>query len=579
MFNTFLKSFFLVGRYKKYIPLMIFFFVFTSTLDLIGLGLIGSYISVFLDLSDKTENKFSELFFLFPDVEPILLLGIAIIFLFFIKLLLGIISNFLIIRFSTRQMNDLRLKLLYIYQEQDYLLHKEKKTSDYIYNIVNLTAEFSNVVQSSLRIFSETILLVLVLFFLALQDLNTLIILLVIILMIIFLYDFFFKKKLKTFGMEINTNNNLAINAIIEAMNGLKQIEILNKKSFFFNKTKIFLIKMLKAKEKSTIIQLSPRYIMEFVLVLFIILMSFVAYFKNSENLNMIPNLGIFAFAAIRLLPSSSVILSSISSLRNYIHSVDMLYNDVFKYERNDKINNLQNNYPEENNHQRFEEQFENIILKKINFSYKKNSQKIFENLDLEINRGEMIGIEGPSGSGKSTLLDIILGFAKPNDGILLINNKYNYEKKQRFIIDKSYYLPQHPFLINGTIKENIMLGVNEDNNAISNIKKAIEKSCLEDLINDLEKGLNTNIGESGSKLSDGQRQRIGIARSIFYDREILVLDECTNALDNETENKILKYFCSLKKIKTIIFVSHKNSNLNLCDKVFRIENNKIIKI
>lgn len=579
MFNTFVKSFFLVGRYRKYIPLIIFLFILISFLDIIGLGLIGSYIAVFLDLNEITQNKFSKLFFLLPNVKPIFLLGLAIIFLFFIKTFLGIISNFLIIRFSTSQMNDLRLKLLNIYQRQDYLLHKEKKTSDYIYNIVNLTAEFSNVVQSFLRIFSETILLVLVLFFLAFQDLNTLIVLLLIIVTIIFFYDFFFKKKLENFGIEINKNNNLAINAIIEAMNGLKQIEILNKKFFFFNKTKSFLIKMYKAKEKATIIQLSPRYMMEFVLVLFVVLMSFIAYFNNSENFNLIPNLVVFAFAAIRLLPSSSVMLSSVASLRNYIHSVDILYNDLIQYEQNNKTNNFHQNYPKEKNDLIFGEQFENIILKKVSFSYKKNNQKIFENLNFEINRGDMIGIEGSSGSGKSTLLDLILGFTKPNDGIILLNNKYNFEKREKFIKDKSHYLPQHPFLINGTVKENILLGINEDKNTLSNIKNAIEKACLSDLINNLENGLNTNIGESGSKLSDGQRQRIGIARSIFYDRDILVLDECTNALDNETENKILQYFSSLKKNKTIIFVSHKSLNLSLCDKVYRIENNKIVRI
>ena len=156
MLKNILKSYQLVGAYKKYLFVIFLFFLLVSTLDLIGLSLIGSYITVFeIDLDSNLTIRIKDLTtsFFITESKPVIVIGVLIIFMFLIKLLLGLLVNFSIVRFSVRQMSDLRLKLLSGYQNQKYLKHKEKKTSDYIYNIVNLTAEFSVVVQSILKIF------------------------------------------------------------------------------------------------------------------------------------------------------------------------------------------------------------------------------------------------------------------------------------------------------------------------------------------------------------------------------------------------------------------------------------------
>ena len=169
------------------------------------------------------------------------------------------------------------------------------------------------------------ILIFFIIAFLSTKDFLTLSILVLLVGIIFVVYDKIFKSKLNKYGKEINISSNSAINSIIETMNGLKQIRVLKKEKFFFEKVKNLLKIMIKAKEKSTIIQLSPRYLMEFVLVFFVVLVSFVALIKNYGNLSILPNLGIFAFAAIRLLPSSNVILSSMSIIRTYSHAIDNL--------------------------------------------------------------------------------------------------------------------------------------------------------------------------------------------------------------------------------------------------------------
>lgn len=541
-----------------------------SSLDLIGLSLIGTYITVFLDLDSNITQKIKDISDnFFPETNPVIVIGVLIILMFLVKLFLGLFVNFSIVRFSVRQMNDLRLKLLSGYQNQQYLEHKEKKTSDYIYNIVNLTAEFSIVVQSILKIFSEIILIFFILAFLSTKDFLTLSIFVIIISIIFLIYDKIFKSKLKQYGKEINTSSNSAINSIIETMSGLKQIRVLKKEKFFFNKVKNLLSKMMKAKEKSTIIQLSPRYLMEFVLVFFIVIVSFVALIKNYGNLSILPNLGIFAFAAIRLLPSTNVILSSLSIIRTYSHAIDILSNDFNEIEKNNKI------ISSETKIKKIETIFKKIEFQNVSFNYNSSKDNIFEKINFKIKSGEAIGIIGPSGSGKSTLADLILGFAKPTGGKILINDLIDLDSNNEYMRNRSAYLPQQIFLINSSIRENIALG--EDKIDYEKIAESTKKSQLTNFVDSLENKFETVIGESGALVSGGQRQRIGLARSFYFDREILIFDEVTSALDDKTEEKVMNYLKGLKRDKTIIFITHKEKLLDFCDRVYEI-NSKNIK-
>ena len=570
MFKNILKSYQLVGNYKKYLFIIFLFFLLVSSLDLIGLSLIGTYITVFLDLDSNITQKIKDISDnFFPETNPVIVIGVLIILMFLVKLFLGLFVNFSIVRFSVRQMNDLRLKLLSGYQNQQYLEHKEKKTSDYIYNIVNLTAEFSIVVQSILKIFSEIILIFFILAFLSTKDFLTLSIFVIIISIIFLIYDKIFKSKLKQYGKEINTSSNSAINSIIETMSGLKQIRVLKKEKFFFNKVKNLLSKMMKAKEKSTIIQLSPRYLMEFVLVFFIVIVSFVALIKNYGNLSILPNLGIFAFAAIRLLPSTNVILSSLSIIRTYSHAIDILSNDFNEIEKNNKIISSKTEI------KKIETIFKKIEFQNVSFNYNSSKDNIFEKINFKIKSGEAIGIIGPSGSGKSTLADLILGFTKPTGGKILINDLIDLDSNNEYMRNRSAYLPQQIFLINSSIRENIALG--EDKIDYEKIAESTKKSQLTNFVDSLENKFETVIGESGALVSGGQRQRIGLARSFYFDREILIFDEVTSALDDKTEEKVMNYLKGLKRDKTIIFITHKEKLLDFCDRVYEI-NSKNIK-
>ncbi len=212
--------------------------------------------------------------------------------------------------------------------------------------------------------------------------------------------------------------------------------------------------------------------------------------------------------------------------------------------------------------------------LQNIYFSYKKR-KTLFNNLNLNIKKGDIIGIKGSSGSGKTTLVNIILGIVNYHKGKIIINKKFKVEETN---FDRlTSYTPQDLFLINGSIEENIALGVEKNNIDKVKMNLALKKSGLSNFVNRLPKKRKTKVNSNILNISGGQAQRIAIARNFYYEKKINIFDEFTSALDEENENKILKYLKSSKN--TIIIISHKSSSLKYCNKIYSIVNGKLKRI
>ena len=203
---------------------------------------------------------------------------------------------------------------------------------------------------------------------------------------------------------------------------------------------------------------------------------------------------------------------------------------------------------------------------------------KIIKECNIEIKKGEKIGLVGPSGSGKSTLINLILGLIKPSSGEISVDN-INIQKNLNSWHNQIGYIPQEIYLLDDTITKNITLGLNEDLVDKEKVKNALHAAEIFQFVNSLPDGLETMVGDRGVKLSGGQRQRIGIARALYRNPSIIILDEATNALDNETENKFIKNIFNLGKDKSLLISTHKLSTLKNCDKIYNINNGKIEEI
>ena len=214
--------------------------------------------------------------------------------------------------------------------------------------------------------------------------------------------------------------------------------------------------------------------------------------------------------------------------------------------------------------------------MKDINFKYPESKEYLFQNLNLKINKNSIVGIQGESGSGKSTLIDLILGFLEPSSGKIYVD-QLNVGKNIEIWQKNLSFVPQKPFILDDTIKNNIIFGDKNINQDL--LENSVKNSGCQNFVNNLDEKLNFRVGERGNKLSGGQIQRIAIARALYNNTQILIFDEFTSALDNETEVEILEQINRLKMNKTIIISSHKISTLKICDEVFSIKNKKIIKV
>ena len=321
---------------------------------------------------------------------------------------------------------------------------------------------------------------------------------------------------------------------------------------------------------ENNFLSMFPRYTMEGIGITFIALLSAIFTLIRSDNGNLIPYLGALTLAAQRLVPTMQQIYSGLANLRGYSSAIESVI----------KICDLTMPLEYINKTRNYLSFKKNISLKNVSYYFDDNNEKfILNNINLEIKKGEKIGIIGKTGSGKSTLINLISGFLKPTKGKIFIDNKNLYSYKDNNLIRSWYelisYVPQQIYLKDGTIWENISLCEKKDIDH-KRMLWAAEQSLLNDFISKKEKGFETLVGEKGIKLSGGQCQRIGIARALYKKSQIILLDEATSALDLKTEKLLINNLMKLNNNFTIIFIAHRLSTLSNCSKIIEINEGKI---
>lgn len=361
---------------------------------------------------------------------------------------------------------------------------------------------------------------------------------------------------------------------IEESVMGIKEIKIANKENYFIVEYGKCGQGYVNAVQKYNIFNSTPRLLIETVCMTGLILYLIIMILLGEDLTNMVGQLGVFAIAAMRLLPSANRInnyLTQISyfepffmgvsdNLQNEINDESMVY-DMEAYRRKKEIDKL----PVK----------EKIVLDDIVYKYPNTDTLIFDHAHMEIPVGTSVGIVGTSGAGKTTIVDIMLGLLDIQQGHILADGvevRNHYEGWLKNI----GYIPQTIFMIDSTIRKNVAFGYEDEDIEDEKVWEALKKARLDEFVRGLPEGLDTGIGERGIRLSGGQRQRIGIARALFEDPEVLVLDEATSALDNETEAAIMESINSLHGHKTLVIIAHRLQTIEKCDMVYRVEHGEI---
>ena len=466
---------------------------------------------------------------------------------------------------QTKILADTRVSLqnqLYdTYLNKPYSFHLNNNSSKLIRNINEIDLVV-HVLKSSILLVTETVVFLGVsAFIIFYEPMGSLI---VILFLGTFGYLFYYniQRKVKKWGRTRQVHAGLSLKYLQEGFKSIKDIKILQRSNELINvfttnnklvNTSVF---------KNTFLDSLPKLWLEWLVVLSFILLILLMLFQGQELLYIIPLLGLFAAAAFRLMPSLTRIMNSIQVILYNRAAVDSVFKEFAQESFQNNINKISTKKILLN---------KEIALKNVNFKYSDSGPLILRDINLNIKSGSVIGLIGESGIGKTTLINIILGLMQPTNGNIYVDGINIFENIKSWQ-SQIGYVPQNIYLSDDTIKKNIAFALPEEEIDTIAVNKAVMNAKLDSLVNNLSNGLDTKIGEFGDRISGGQRQRIAIARALYTDPKVFILDECTNSLDSKTEKQIIDEVNSLKGKKTIIMIAHRLSTLENCDRIYRVD-------
>tara|TARA_B100000989_G_scaffold77723_1_gene55210 strand:- start:2031 stop:3746 length:1716 start_codon:yes stop_codon:yes gene_type:complete len=565
------KLFDIIPKGQKKNTIIFFIMLITSMiLEALSLGLIFPVIMIFLSENYSYENflVLENLSKNYSDNQILIWLVISIVFLYFLKNIFLFFLHVWKHSFANNMSFLIQKKLFSRYLFEPYLNIIKENSALKIRNLQMEASKFSKCLGAYMITIIEVMISISLIFILFFFDprLSSLIILIPLIMII----GFYLFAKLKTvnWSKEKIFHNGKAIKVLMECLSAMKEIKIFKKENIFLEKYTYHEKRNLRLITFFNIFNDSPKILIELVSIVAICAGIYFMIISGYQKGEIIASLGLVTGAAFRIIPSTTRIINSLNAIKINSPSIDLLHAEL-----NDKnsIKNISSENLIKNN-----EFKKNIFFKNVSFGYV-GKQKLFSKLSFELNKKDKIFLFGESGSGKSTFIGLLIGLIKPIEGKVEIDGQNIYEKFDN--LDKIFaYISQENFLLDDTISYNITLS---DKNKVDIQKfiKALKVSNLYNFVSDLPDKENTVIGENAAFISGGQRQRLAIARAIYYDAEILILDEATSEIDSDTEKKILANVFREYEDRTLIIISHNKSNVKNCKKYFKIENQGIIEI
>jgi ATP-binding cassette, subfamily B, bacterial PglK len=369
------------------------------------------------------------------------------------------------------------------------------------------------------------------------------------------------RKQLLINGILVAHESTIVIKSLQEGLGGIRDVLINGSQSIYCQIYRNADLPLRRAQGSSVFIAGSPRYAVEALGMVLIAALSYSLSKQTDGIVKAIPVLGAMALGAQRLLPvlqqaygAWSVILGSQAALQDTIELLEQPLPDYADQPAPDPL-------PFKHN----------ISLKQLYFRYSPETPYVMKQVNLTITKGSRIGFIGPTGSGKSTLLDIVMGLLQHNDGKLEIDGQAVTPSNIRAWQCHISHVPQTIFLADSTIEENISFGVPKDQIDHERVRQTAQQAQIADIIESWPKQYQTFVGEGGIRLSGGQRQRIGIARSLYKQADVIIFDEATSSLDNETEQSVMQAIEGLSKDLTLLIVAHRLTTLKNCTQIVEL--------
>jgi len=575
--RTFKKLIFLLSpTERKYAALLLVMNLIMASFEMIGVASIMPFMAVLTNPTLVETNiilnsifKVSNIFGVTDNNEFLLFLGILVFVLLITSLTFKATTTYFQLKFVQMREYSIGKRLVEGYLNQPYSWFLGRHSADLGKSILSeVGIIINNGMQPFMLFISNTMIAILLIALLILVDPK---LTLIVSFTIGIAYGLIFKlirKFLNHVGKLRMINNQLRFTAVSEAFGAAKEVKVGGLEEIFIKRFSDPAQIFARSQASSSAIAQMPRFALEAIAFGGIILLILFLMAKTGSIDSVLPIISLYAFAGYRLLPAIQQIYSAFTQLSFVRPMVESMYNDIKsfeKYNKNQDRNNLLFNKA--------------ITLKNVSYEYPNASRTSLKDVNLNIPVGTTVGIVGTTGSGKTTTADIILGLLESQKGFLEIDGQVITRKNVRSWQRNIGYVPQHIYLTDDTIEANIAFGVDPKSINQHNIEKVSKIANLHQfVIDELPKKYQTTIGERGVRLSGGQRQRIGIARALYHNPKLLILDEATNALDNITEKTVMKKINNIKENLTIIMIAHRLSTVMQCDNIFLLEKGKLVK-
>jgi ATP-binding cassette subfamily C protein len=577
--NSFLKKLYEIFTPRERMQSALIFIasLVTAFAQAFGVASIFPFINVVMNPDIVQQNKWLALIYNklhFSDINSfIFFLGLSVFLIVIASSIISAITTWGKTRFTLGKNHSLSRRLLTVYLSQPYEFFLQKNSSELGKNVLSEINQLTSQLLISLfDIIINGLMVVVILGMLFMVDVT------VTIGAIIFLggsygiINYFVKNKLRKTGQERLNANKGRFRMANEALSSIKTTKIMGIESFFLNNYSNFSWKFARLNVFAHVIGEVPRYLLEAVafggIIFFVIFM----IARGERVIDFVPLLSLYAFAAYRTLPALNRLFGAMTRVYYNTAIVDKIYEDMIGIEPQKKPTLKTGTAKGELSFNK------SIKLQNIKFSYQDSSIPVINGINLSIPKNNMIGFVGPTGCGKTTLVDIILGLLTPQKGEIIVDNLEINDTNLIAWQRKIGYVPQEIYLSDDSVKKNIAFGLEEKDISIKQVQQAARIAALDNFVeNELPKKYNTIIGERGVRLSGGQRQRIGLARALYRNPEVLVLDEATSSLDGITEEIVLKAIQSAAKSRTVIMIAHRLNTLKDCTWIYILEKGQIV--
>ena len=575
--KSFLKIFtILTAVQKRYCVFLALCMLIGGAFEAVGIGAILPLISI-MGQPDWLERhveiaQFVSNMGVTNHVQFIILCSIGLIILYLIKNAYLAWQLRIQINFAMQKQILYASELFKSYLAKTYIFHVNHNTAILMRNVSSgALIAFTNILIPTLQLLTEVVTGFVIWVMLIAVDPFTAVVVAGLLALVLYVLVKTFRRKIAEQGQIQNQYSGEMYRWVNQGLGAIKETKVLRKEAYFSSEYEAAYKRYGDANRVFNFLNQLPRLFIEAIVVVSLLFLIVFKLIQGYAPMEIVPLLGVLALAAFRMMPCANRIVNLSNGIKFQMPLFNELYEEFCEIRDRLEAGKSQELLSESVEKLPFAKE---LCVEHLAFQYPEGQHEVLQDVSFNVPKGSFVGVVGPSGAGKTTFVDILLGLLTPTGGKITVDGMDIQSNIRGWQANLSY-VPQSIYLIDGTIKENVALGVAPEAFDEELLIRVLKMAELYDFVQDLPKGVDTMVGERGVKLSGGQRQRIGIARALYYKPEVLVLDEATSALDNETEKSITDTILKLKGQITIIAIAHRVSTLEACDFKVKFDNGK----